>query len=86
MLFKMIVCDSMTTGRCLIKPFFVQNMQVSYYTLKQEKQNSGFYLVQEQPANNVKYYFYIYLQASQRPIATAAMESQIKYTAPHAAV
>lgn len=59
MLFKTILCDSMTTVRCLIKPFFVQNVQVSYYTLKQEKQSSsGFYSVHEQPANKVKYYFY----------------------------
>lgn len=52
MLFKKIVCDSMTTGRCLIKPFFVENVQVNYYTLEQQKKSSGEYTsVHEDPAN-----------------------------------
>lgn len=51
MLFKKIVCDSMTTGRCLIKPAFVETVQVNYYTLEQQKKMSGGYSsVHEEPA------------------------------------
>lgn len=52
MLFKRIAFDSMTTGRFLTQPFFVENVQVSYYILKQEKWSSGgFSSVHKEPEN-----------------------------------
>lgn len=52
MLFKKIACDSITTGRCLIKPLFAENVQVSYYILKQEKLSSSrLSSVHEEPEN-----------------------------------
>jgi len=46
------VGDSKRTGRCLIKLFFAENAQVSYYTLKYDKWSSGgFSSVHEEPEN-----------------------------------